>query len=72
MAVTLLLRLWSLLTNLTALLCTISSWFESVSVCGDQTVKAYSRVGRTKVCTLCLLGSWFDVASQEGNVEFAF
>ena len=45
---TLLLWLLSLLTNLTALLCTISSWFESVS-CGVQTVEAYSRVGLTNV-----------------------
>ena len=49
MAVTLLLQLWSFLTNLTALLCTFSSWFESVTVCGDQAVEAYSRVVRTKV-----------------------
>ena len=75
MAVTLLERLQSLLTNLTSLLCIISSWFESVTLCGAQTVKAYSSVGRTKVLKAVLLACWkadLMFRLKKAIVEFAF
>ena len=40
-------------------------------MCGDQTVEAYSRVGLVG-STLCLLGSWSDVASEEGHGGVCF
>ena len=38
---------YSAVTNLAALLCTISSWLVSSLVWGSQTVDAYSKMGRT-------------------------
>ena len=63
------------MTNLTALLCTVSSWYESVSFCGAQPVVAYSSVGHTKVLKAILLACWeadMMIRLKKVIVEFAF
>ena len=75
MSITLLVRMKSPLTNLTALLCTILSWFLSASMWGAQTVWGIFKSWPTKClvsCTLCLLEGWSDIVFQEGHNGVCF